>query len=122
MGVTVAVRGDNVLCDSGEYPQLRRRHNSLGDHLRDVRMPPSSPVGEYPVPELVSRQQNKSTPKVARDTFVLISECTHAQVFGGEASWGHTLQRAARCSRYGNCSTSWCIDGHPDRRQHRDRP
>ena len=29
------------------------------------------------------------------------------------------MGRVSSCN--GHCSTSWCIDGHPDRRQHRDR-
>ena len=81
---------------------------------------PLLPPAEHPMPELISRQ-NKSTSEVAVDVYVHMSECTHAEGFGGESSWGHNLPRAEQYSQHGHCSTSWCIDGHPDRRQHWDR-
>ena len=74
-GVGVAVLGDNIPWDCGEHPGLGRGHNSFGDHLRKVHMPsevsppPSPPPVEYPMPELISRQRDKSTPEVARDIF-----------------------------------------------------
>ena len=59
-------------------------------------------------------------PEIARDIFDHMSERIHAGVFVGEASWGHTLPRIARYSQHGHCSTSRCIDDHPERRKHRD--
>ena len=91
-GVAVAVRGDNVPWDCGEHPMLGRGQNSPDDHFHEVRMPsevsppPSSPPTDYQMPELVSRQQIKSTPEVARDVFTNISKRAHATVFGGKAS------------------------------------
>ena len=126
-GVAVAVRGDNVSWDCGEHPSLCRGHNLLGDHLRQVHMrrevsPPSLPPAvEYPMPKLISRLRDKSTPEVVRDIFDHMSERAHGTVFGGEPSWGYTLPRVKRCSRDGHLRTSWLVDGHPDRRQHRNR-
>ena len=39
----------------------------------------------------------------------------------GNPHGGYSLPRVKRCSRDGHLSTSWVIDGHEDRRQHRDR-
>ena len=126
-GVVVAVRGNNVPWHCVEHPSLGRGHNSLGDHLRQVHMPsdvsppPSPPRVEYPMPELISRQRDKSTPEVARDILNHMSERAHGTVFGGQPSWGCTFPRVKRQSCDGHLSTLWLIEGHPDRRQHRDR-
>ena len=125
--VAAAVRGDNIPWDCGEHPALGRSHNSLGDHLRQVHMPgevsppPSPPPVEHPMPEMICRQRDRHTPEAVRDMFTHMSERAHASVFGGEPSWGCSLPRVKRCSRDGHLSTSWVIDGHEDRRQHRDR-
>ena len=126
IGVAVAVRGDNVPWDCGEHPDLGRSHNSLGDHLRQVHMPgegsppPSPPPVEYPMPEMIGRQRDRNTPEVVRDIFTHMSERAHGTVFGGEPSWGYSVPRVKQCSRDGHLSTSWVIDGHEDKRQHRD--
>ena len=91
-GVAVAVQGDTVPWDFGEHPSLGRGHNSLGDHVRQVHMPsevsppPSPPPVVYPMPELISRQRDKSTPEVVRDIFNHMSERPHCTVFGREPS------------------------------------
>ena len=73
------------------------------------------------MPELISRQRDRHTPEIVRDIFTDMSERAHGTVFGGKPSWGYSLPRVKRCSRDGHLSTSWVIDGHEDRRQHRDR-
>ena len=73
------------------------------------------------MPEFINRQRDRNTPEGVRDTFAHMSELARGTVFGGEPSWGYSLPRVKRCSRDGHLSTSWLIDGHPDRRQHLDR-
>ena len=93
-GVAAAVQGDNVPWDCGEHHSLGRGHNSLGDHQRHMHMPsevsppPPAPPVEYPMPELIGKQHDKSTTEVVRDIFTHISERTHDTVLGGEPSWG----------------------------------
>ena len=117
----------HVPWDCGEHPDLGRSHNLLGDHLRTVHIsgevsPPLSPPPiEYPMPELISRQSDRNTPEVVREMFTHMSERAYGTVFEGEPSWVYSLPRVKRCSRDGHLSTSLLIDGHPDRRQHRDR-
>ena len=75
------------------------------------------------MPELINGQCDRHTPEVVRDIFTHMSERAHGTVIDGEPLWGYrySFPRVKRCSRDGHLSTSWLIDGHPDRGQHRDR-
>ena len=67
------------------------------------------------MPELIITKRDKCTPEVVCGIFTHMPERTHGFVFGGETSWGYTQPRVKRYSRNGHLSTSWLIDGHPDR-------
>ena len=50
----------------------------------EVSPPPSPPPVEYPMPELIRGQRDKSTPEFVRDIFTHMSERAHGTVFVGE--------------------------------------
>lgn len=92
-GDAVAVRGDNIPWDCGEYPAPDKGHNDISQTLHKYYVQLWSPRCKSPPPQLdsavlICRRRSRPTPDGVRDIFNYVTDRAHAEVFGGPPLWG----------------------------------